>query len=102
MSSYLNLKPNHMDYRTIYHHEVELKYKKGKSFLTKYSKVVTVCKTAIEMNNTPRVIRTFQAEIFGQKSAAYKSGVTNLWVTKIIKSIDVGQSFHYNDVNYKQ
>lgn len=91
-----------MDYRTIYHHEVELKYKKGKSFLTKYAKIVSVCKTAMEMNNTPRVIRTFQAEIFGHKSAAYKSGATNVWVVRLLESTAIGTSFHYNDSNYKQ
>ena len=91
-----------MDKRPIHSYIIEVKYKKGKSFINKEMKIVSVCLTAMEMNNTPRVVRTLQAEIFGVKSAAYKSGDKNLWITKILQKIYVGDSFHYNDENYRK
>ena len=90
-----------MDKRTIYSYVIKVKYKKGKSFVNKEMTIVSVAKTAMEMNNISRVIRTLQAEVFGHKSAAYKSGAKNLWVTKILSSVEVGKSFHYTDENYK-
>lgn len=89
-----------MDKRTIYSHVVEVKYKKGKSFINKEMSIVSVAKTAMEMNNISRVVRTLQAEVFGHKSAAYKSNTKNLWITKIISSVEVGKSFYYTDENY--
>lgn len=90
-----------MDYRTIYSYVIEVKYKKGKSFVNKQMTIVSVAKTAMEMNNMPRVIRTLQGEVFGHKSAAYKSNDKNLWVTKILEQTAVSKSFYYTDENYK-
>ena len=84
-----------MDKRPIHSYIIEVKYKKGKS-------LVSVCLTAMEMNNTPRVVRTLQAQVYGVKSAAYKSSDKNLWITKILQKIYVGESFHYNDENYRK
>lgn len=82
----------------IYLHDVEYKIKKGKSFVNRLTQIVSVCSTAMEMNNTSRVISTLKAEAFGTKSSAYKSTQRNLWVTKIIKSVPLSRSFYYEDV----
>ena len=51
------------------------------------------------MNKTPRVVVTLKAEAFGIKSVAYKTP-NNLWVTKVLESKPISESFHYNDDNY--
>ena len=77
-----------MDKRTIYSHVIEVKYKKGKSFVNKEMSIVSVAKTAMEMNNIPRVVRTLQAEVFGHKSAAYKSNDKNLLELQIRERVE--------------
>ena len=84
--------------KMIYLHDIEYKVKKGKSFLTRQTQIVSICSTAMEMNNTSRVISTLKGEAFGVKSAAYKSSQRNLWVTKIINSKPISKSFYYNEV----
>ena len=41
-------------------------------------------------------------QVYGVKSAAYKSSDKNLWITKILQKIHIGESFHYNDENYRK
>lgn len=81
--------------KMIYLHDIEYKIKKGKSFINKQTQIVSVCKTAMEMNNTSRVISILKGEAFGIKSAAYKSQERNLWVTKIVSSTPISRSFYY-------
>jgi hypothetical protein len=88
-----------MEKRTIYLHRIEYRYKKGKGFNVRETKICSVCKTAIEMNKTPRVVVTLKAEAFGIKSVAYKTP-NNLWITKVLESKPISESFHYNDDNY--
>jgi ABC-type sugar transport system ATPase subunit len=83
-----------MEKRTIYLHEIEYKYKKGRSMLSRRTKIVSVCDTPTEMTKTPRVMSTLKAEAFGIKSKAYKEP-NNLWVTKIISSKPISKSFYY-------
>jgi len=80
-------------------HKIECKYKKGKSFLSREMEVVSVCKTAIEMNKTSRLITELKARVFGIKSVGYKTP-NNFWVTKVLDSKVISKSFHYNDSNY--
>ena len=51
------------------------------------------------MNTTSRLVTTLKAEAFGIKSVAYKTP-NNLWVTKVLESKPISQSFHYNDSNF--
>lgn len=88
-----------MEKRTIYLHRIEYRYKKGKGFNVRQTQIASVCKTAIEMNKTSRVVVALKAEAFGIKSVAYKTP-NNLWVTKVLDSKPISQSFHYNDANF--
>ena len=63
------------------------------------TEIASVCKTAIEMNKTSRLVTTLKAEAFGIKSVAYKTP-NNLWVTKVLESKPISKSFHYNDSNF--
>lgn len=90
-----------MGYRTIYLHEVEYTAKKGKSMIRGHTEIVSVCKTANEMNKTSRVLDRLKADYFGQKSKAYKTD-NNFWVTKIISSKAISESFYYNDKNFNK
>ena len=54
------------------------------------------------MNNTPRVVKTLKAEVYGQKSTAVKSNDKNLWITKILDSVPISKSLYYTDENYKE
>jgi hypothetical protein len=53
------------------------------------------------MNKTSRVLDRLKADYFGQKSKAYKTD-NNFWVTKIISSKAVSESFYYNDKNFSK
>ena len=88
-----------MEKRTIYLHRIEYRYKKGKGFNVRQTEIASVCKTAIEMNKTSRLVTTLKAEAFGIKSVAYKTP-NNLWVTKVLESKPISKSFHYNDSNF--
>lgn len=88
-----------MGKRTIYLHEVEFTAKKKKSMIKGQTEIVSVCKTTTEMNNTNRVIDRLKADYFGQKSVAYKTD-RNFWITKIISSLPISESFYYTDKNY--
>lgn len=88
-----------MEKRTIYLHRIEYRYKKGKGFNVRETEIASVCKTAIEMNATSRVVTTLKGQAFGIKSVAYKTP-NNLWVTKVLESKPISESFHYNDSNY--
>ena len=92
-------KLNSMKMRDVMMHTIEYRFKKGKSFIVQQNQVVSVCKTAIEMNQTARLIVELKAKAFGIKSVGYKTP-NNLWVTKVIDSMVVSKSFHYNDSNF--
>jgi len=83
-----------MGYRTIYLHDIEVKFKKGKSMLTKRTQVVSVATTPMEMNKTSRLMSQIRGEMFGIKTKAY-STPNNIWVTKIISSKPISKSFYY-------
>ena len=51
------------------------------------------------MNKTSRVVTALKGEAFGIKSVAYKTP-NNLWVTKVLESKPISESFHYNDSNF--
>ena len=91
-----------MEKRIIYSYVIEYRYKKGKSFIIAEEDIVSVCETPSEMNNTPRLISMLKAKAFGNKSAAFKSGQANLWVTRIVSRKELSKSFYYTDKNYNK
>lgn len=85
--------------KMIYDSIVRVKYKKtakAKDWIERELNTVSVCKTPMEFNSTPRALEGLKEMVFDKKSVGFKTK-GNFVVVEIKEKKAISESFYYYD-----